>query len=418
MSIAHLPTALVKPLAFPVLAVVGVIVFASSILLAQRVYTAGCAPQAASKGAGATTAPRPPSSATAVPKPAANAIRQPSIPSRTPMIALSIRGVPVELYGLIWFLATFVLILTPSADSTADPSRFRAYLYWVAIVGLSSIAWIAYRAPSWYRDWRHALAALCLVCIFGGAAISEHASGRDVARNLLRDMWRLGRGAPTWIAVAVLVTVLAMRPQGASSQPTGASFEPWFSSQPRMQLPFEVQGARVVIAKFHDYQCGPCKIAYDIYTPVFTRLSREYPGAIRIITLDFPLDSECNSYVKTAMHPAACDAAVAVRLARKRGRGPDMEAWLFEHQPTLSAATIAQALRQIANVEDMRAEYPDAVALVRADVETAHRVGVSSTPTLFVNGVKLQGVPPTDLEIAIRHEMTFAAPAGSEHGKE
>ena len=47
------------------------------------------------------------------------------------------------------------------------------------------------------------------------------------------------------------------------------------------------------------------------------------PGAVKVVLKDYPLNSECNANMTTMLHPAACDAAVAVRLARaaQRGRG-------------------------------------------------------------------------------------------------
>jgi len=404
MAIRHLATTAVKWSAVPVLAIVGATVCASHVLSVRSAYNTACPARVAA--ATPQVQPRSQSEAGAeTPSHRASPATSRSV-GRTRTVSVTLWGTPVEAYGLVWFLLAFAIELAPSGGAVPGRSRFRAYLYSLAVVGLAGLGCIAYRAPSWYSGWRPITAAACVLPIFSIAAVSEHAGLRSIVRNLARDVWTLGRRAPTWMAITALVVVLAARPTpAASGQPTGAAFEPWYASQPHISIGVPTEGERVQVIRFVDYQCAPCRIAYETYKPVFARLTQEHAGMIRLVTLDFPLERECNPYIAADVHPSACEAAVAVRLARERGHGPEMEAWLFSHQSTLSMQTIDQGLRQIAGIDDMRGRYQDFVTLVRADVETGRRVGVSATPTFFVNGVKLQGISAADLETAITHEM-------------
>ena len=58
-------------------------------------------------------------------------------------------------------------------------------------------------------------------------------------------------------------------------------------------------------------------------------METKYPGQVAFVNVDYPLESECN---QGGIHSSACEAAVAVRLAKAKNRGPEMEEWLFSNQ--------------------------------------------------------------------------------------
>ena len=150
-------------------------------------------------------------------------------------------------------------------------------------------------------------------------------------------------------------------------------------------------GAAVVIVKFNDYQCPPCGATFCEYKPVLARLQQQHPGKIAFITKDFPLEPECNSS-RTAGHPSACEAAVAVRMAREKGRADAMEEWLFANQPSLTPDRVKQNLATMAGVTDFDARYAKTLELVRADIAQGQQLAVRGTPTFFMNGI-----PPPEL---------------------
>jgi protein-disulfide isomerase len=160
-----------------------------------------------------------------------------------------------------------------------------------------------------------------------------------------------------------------------------------------------------VVVRFNDYQCAPCRISRAEYRGVIETINTEHPGSVRLVSFDYPLETECNRHVATDVHPAACDAAVAVRLARAKGRGSEFEEWVWSHQGTLSPQTVRQAALTIGEVRDLDLQYQAVLDQVRADVEIGHRLGVSGTPTFFVNGVRLPPIPRAEFESAIRLEL-------------
>jgi protein-disulfide isomerase len=200
-------------------------------------------------------------------------------------------------------------------------------------------------------------------------------------------------------------------PAPSSDQRT--EFERWFTSQARVPLVIPKDGATVLILKFNDYQCPPCRQSYLQYKPILAKYEAEQPGAVRVVYKDFPLSAECNQQVPSpGPHASACEAAAAVRLAGFRTREPLVE-WLFANQPTLTPQLVRQAAREVGGVSDFDARYASTLELVKGDIDMGRQLGVRSTPTFFIDGVKIEGaLPPQFFDQAIAYELQHATAAG------
>src|SRR5207248_5596003 len=124
--------------------------------------------------------------------------------------------------------------------------------------------------------------------------------------------------------------------QSASAAPVPtqdqrSEFERWYASQPRVPLIVPADGAKVLVVKFNDFQCPACGQSYLQYKPIFAKYEADHPGQVKLVLKDYPLNRDCNDNLGQTIHAAACDAAVAVRLA-PRARVEEMEEWLYSHQ--------------------------------------------------------------------------------------
>ena len=95
--------------------------------------------------------------------------------------------------------------------------------------------------------------------------------------------------------------------------------EKWFDLQPKVEIPISPEGAKVLMVKFNDYQCPPCRQTYEAYGPLLEKWTKT--GQFKFVLKHFPLNSICNGG-SGSVHPAACDAAVAVVLARRGSETP------------------------------------------------------------------------------------------------
>ena len=91
-----------------------------------------------------------------------------------------------------------------------------------------------------------------------------------------------------------------------------------------------------------------------------------------------------------------------------------MEAWLFGRQATLTPALVREGVEEVAGVTDFDARYAAVLAAVRNDTALGASLGVNSTPTFFINGVKIGGVQPQVLDYLIEYELSKVAAPSSE----
>lgn len=165
-----------------------------------------------------------------------------------------------------------------------------------------------------------------------------------------------------------------------------AAFERDWLSRRRLPVP-AVPGAKVTVVMYIDWQCPACRAAERAYGVVFAEFEQRAPGAIKVVMKDYPLNTRCNPNVPVEMHPAACDAAVAVRLAREHKTERAMIEWLFANQESLTPDAVRQAAASVGHVPDFAARSAAVLRDVAKDVAEGHGLEVGGTPTCFINGV-------------------------------
>jgi uncharacterized membrane protein/protein-disulfide isomerase len=337
------------------------------------------------------------------------------------------RGVPVAVFGGLWFAVAGLLSVAGMTARQTVRESVPGYLFVLSTIALAIVLYLAY--ASFFI-----LKAYCLLCLITYAAViglfvtSGAATSfpmTTLPRRAARDL-RVLLGSPLAVTIAVLfcagaATTLAFFPrEGAvASQavppPASASqsseFERVMATTPRVPIVIPTDGAKVLIVDFSDFQCPFCKQAFYAYKPILQKYEAQQPGSVKFVLKDYPLDSECNVNVTGGgPHPSACEAAVAVRLAQPHNRMDAMEEWLFNNQPSLTPPVVRQAARDVGQVNDFEAKYAFTLELVKGDIALGHQLGVKSTPTLFINGVKFEGVlAPQYFDQAIAYELKRAA---------
>jgi protein-disulfide isomerase/uncharacterized membrane protein len=339
------------------------------------------------------------------------------------------RGVPVAVGGVVWASAITLLVVSGLAlgRSAGPGAAFAAdvpgYVFALAVPGLSVALYLGYASL-------FVLKTYCIFCLITYGAVAgiflvsgaaADGSMTDLPRHARRDLKCLF-GSPIGLLVsAVFVTgvvaLVALFPRqvDATTAPAAApapltteqqsEFDKWYESLPRVPIAVPTDGAKVLIVKFNDYQCPPCRMTYEQYKPVIAKYQSMYPGKVKFVTKDFPLDPECNSSTPSGMHQSSCEAAAAVRLARAKGRGEAMEEWLFSNQPQLTPDLVKQAARSVGGVTDFDVQYAKTLDLVKSDIALGVSLQVHATPTFFINGVRIPIVKPEYFDQAIAYEL-------------
>ena len=346
----------------------------------------------------------------------------------------SVGDVPVALIGVLYFAFVLLLIALCQRSASARPN-LPGYVFALSTVGLAGVLYLGYASV-------FILKTVCLLCagtyaaiialflLSGAAATFPMASLPRRASRDLRSLIRTPAALATTLAfIAAAAVAVRMFPGGEVSAAAGTTASPasagqaaappppqsairqledYLSQQQRVPIVAAGgSGASVVIVKFNDYQCPPCGQTFREYKPVLAKLQKEHPGKIAFVTKDFPLDPECNSL--GGGHMAACEAAVAVRLAREKGRADTLEDWLFANQAALTPESVKQGLSTVAGVSDFEARYPKMLELVRGDIAQGIQLGVRGTPTFFMNGIKLPSLRGEYFEAAVQWELRRVA---------
>jgi uncharacterized membrane protein/protein-disulfide isomerase len=342
----------------------------------------------------------------------------------------TVRGIPVAVFGAIWFAGASLLTVTGMTARGTVRESVPGYLFAASTLALAVVLYFEYVSFV-------VLKAVCLLCLVMAAAVVGlfFLSGAttpfpmtSLPRRAVRDLRTLV-STPLAIVVAVLflggaASALAFFPrEGAVTPETGSAgappppapaptasqqseFERFMATTPRVPIVVPPEGAKVLIVKFNDFQCPPCRNSHLAYKPILAKYAMEHPGEVRYVLKDYPLDAECNANVASTIHPSACAAAVAVRLARTHNREEAMIEWIFANQPALTVELVKQAARDVGQVTDFDAKYATTIVAVKSDIALGKQLGVMATPTFFINGLKIDGALPVQyFQQAIEYEL-------------
>lgn len=146
--------------------------------------------------------------------------------------------------------------------------------------------------------------------------------------------------------------------------------------------------APLQIVTFSDFQCPFCQVA----ALELKEMLKPYGDKVVFYYMNNPLDQSCNPYIHFAMHPFACMAAKAALCAQSKNKFWTMHDLLFENQKSLSANKIKELAKKSGLTSSEINQCLDSIELdkkIKDTIELGKTVGVSGTPTVFVNGRKL-----------------------------
>lgn len=139
------------------------------------------------------------------------------------------------------------------------------------------------------------------------------------------------------------------------------------------------ENAPVTLAVFDDYECGYCAKM----EAVFSQLLAKYPRDVKLVIKQYPLRN----------HPNARQAAIAVLAAHKQGKFWEFHSQVFANQTELSTTKLDQIAESFSlDMTRFRKDLlsPDVLSMIVRDVREGQKIGVSGTPTVYLNGKKVK----------------------------
>ena len=167
---------------------------------------------------------------------------------------------------------------------------------------------------------------------------------------------------------------------------------------------FGKEGASVVLVVYSDFQCPFCAKEAQVLR---TNFRHQYGSKARLYFKDFPL----------SIHDWAKDAAVAGRCVYNQEPEVfwDYHDWIFENQKSITAANLETKVGEFLqgkSVDSLKFSQcfkgKETLAKVEESIAEGQALGVSSTPSIFVNGRRVPGSPQWEqLKTIIDYELDY-----------
>jgi protein-disulfide isomerase len=178
--------------------------------------------------------------------------------------------------------------------------------------------------------------------------------------------------------------------------------------------------AKVMLVNYDDFECPFCS---RMHATLFPEILKEYGDRVLFVYKDYPLEE---------IHPWAVHAAVNANCLNAQAADAywDYADYLHGNQRAVSAAKGREGQNEELDKQALlqgqkhNLDEPKLQACLKAQDQKAVRIsmsegdalGVNATPTLFVNGQKLDGaVPAEEIRAALDRALKDTGVAPPEH---
>jgi len=168
--------------------------------------------------------------------------------------------------------------------------------------------------------------------------------------------------------------------------------------------------APVTIVEFADFECPFCAHAFSVIEAL---VNSTYKGKVKVIFKAYPLN----------VHPWAIKAAEAAECARLQNPATfwDFARYFYTNQGSINVNNLQDNVDKLAKEHKLDAPSlkacmanPQTEARIKQDQLDGNSIHVSSTPTFFVNGIPVVGLPDGKiLEFVISSELEGKTPTAA-----
>lgn len=309
----------------------------------------------------------------------------------------NLAGIPIAFFGIIVGLFFLFTSLMPSETMERTASAVSKYnfigcvglfLFSIGVMGslcpfcsvyyvLSGIAFfLLFKSSlsSWVPDIK-TTALWGSILLVGSFFMYQHTSGKEQVKNKIS----------TSIVEQYHKLPLVGDPDQESPYKVHLAEGKTFAESP------------IRISVFSDFECPFCKVVSD----QLPELIRRYPDKISIQYLFYPLDAKCNSNVKGRFHQNACDAASLAACDEKKFHEVHDE--IFANQAKIGSGSLQEIAQKfgLTNCIDNK----DVLNKVISAVNQGAKYNLKSTPTIILNGKKIEGSIPSAQFFAIFEDI-------------
>lgn len=324
-------------------------------------------------------------------------------------------GVPLGIFGIAFFVSLLVFnVMRAGSARSGFAGRMASQTHAVLVlIGVVVSLVLGALALTVVKAFCLVCVGIYLVCLL--LAVSLHYGRAQLARPFRRDAVAIG-GLLALMITAVsaysfiqFASAISPRPAGLNPQSAQSIVQPGSQPPAKATPPVQViplarsayagagedyrygnEQAKVIVHEFVDFQCPGCAVL----ALTIKELKAKYSSRILFVFRNYPLDQSCNHNINGRMHEHSCAIAAMARCAGQYGKFWEYAEMAFAKQSEASgenAVKWAKAVGVSTDAIDVCRKSQDLVNKLKDDVAVADKLGVTGTPSLFINGVRYDG---------------------------
>ncbi len=158
----------------------------------------------------------------------------------------------------------------------------------------------------------------------------------------------------------------------------------------------------IQIVEFSDFECPACRRLAGELEELIGKL--QLADKISFTFKNFPIDNACNPYIHRVFHKHACFAAQFARCAGEQGKFWEATSFLFANQSFEEKLEIKELQDRIYKDSEVLGLDLEAqkscvesgrhLEKIRSDIEQGTKLGVEGTPSVWINGKRVEMPAP------------------------
>lgn len=143
------------------------------------------------------------------------------------------------------------------------------------------------------------------------------------------------------------------------------------------------EDAPIRVTLFSDFQCPFCQ---SVATQ-FDEIIKTYKGKINVQYMFYPLDMTCNKEMKRSLHPYACQASYLAACDTEKFK--EVHDYIFANQKNINANSLEEWEKKFGLAGCF--DNSELKEVVQQTLGVGKHYKVRSTPTMVINGKKIEG---------------------------
>ncbi|MEW5819566.1 MAG: thioredoxin domain-containing protein [Cyanobacteriota bacterium] len=317
-------------------------------------------------------------------------------------------GIPNFVYGMAFYLLVTCFGILCLLDEKPVLPNFFVYLFWLSLFSVGVSVYLFTVSILYIKS----KCVLCMmvyivnIVLLMVAFMAEKCSIKHIVDTLLSDL-KLYFSSSTRTIIFVIAALCGIGILFYTNMhPLLGQDEPGSSENEFVKVDYSKTSAdrlvtgptdkipELTIVEFTDFECPFCGRA----SAEMKKVLKNNPD-IRLVFKEYPLDMSCNQRITKPFHEHACRASLYARCAAEQGNFWEYHDMLFENQESFdkdSLNAFAESLKLDMKQFEECVKSERHMPKILTNIDEAVALGVSGTPTFFIEGRKIVGFRTAD----------------------